>query len=102
MNRTRIAVAGVGYIGRARMAVAQQSSACELSAIVDPSPAAQALASQAGAPLYPTPGELLERDRPDSVILATPNQLHVKHAQTCPTAGVPTLLEKPIAAAYRC
>ncbi|MFM0220626.1 Gfo/Idh/MocA family protein [Paraburkholderia dipogonis] len=97
MNRTRIAVAGAGYIGHAHMAVAQQSGTCTLSAIVDPSPAAQALASQAGVPLYRTLEELLERDRPDGVILATPNPLHVEHALTCLAAGVPTLLEKPIA-----
>ncbi|MFM0001647.1 Gfo/Idh/MocA family oxidoreductase [Paraburkholderia dipogonis] len=97
MNRTRIAVAGAGYIGRAHMAVAQQSGTCSLSAIVDPSPAAQAIATQTGVPLYRTLDELLERDRPDGVILATPNQLHVGHALTCLAAGVPTLLEKPIA-----
>ncbi|MFM0120377.1 Gfo/Idh/MocA family oxidoreductase [Paraburkholderia sp. RL18-101-BIB-B] len=97
MNRTRIAVAGAGYIGRAHMAVARQSGTCSLSAIVDPSPAAQAIATQTGVPLYRTLDELLERDRPDGVILATPNQLHVEHALTCLAAGVPTLLEKPIA-----
>ncbi|PRX99310.1 Gfo/Idh/MocA family protein [Paraburkholderia sp. BL25I1N1] len=97
MTTIRIAVAGAGYIGRAHMAVAQQSGMCTLSAIVDPSPAAQALAAQAGVPLYRTLQELLERDRPDGVILATPNQLHVEHALTCLAAGVPTLLEKPIA-----
>ena len=97
MNRTRIAVAGAGYIGRAHMAVAQQSATCTLSAIVDPSPAAGPIAAQAGVPLYRTLDELLERDRPDGVILATPNQLHVEHALVCLAAGVPTLLEKPIA-----
>ncbi|SIT48547.1 Oxidoreductase domain protein [Paraburkholderia ribeironis] len=97
MNRIRIAVAGAGYIGRAHMAVAQHSETCMLSAIVDPSPAAAALAAEARVPLYRTLDELLERDRPDGVILATPNQLHVEHALTCVAAGVPTLLEKPIA-----
>ncbi|CAB3775973.1 Glucose--fructose oxidoreductase [Paraburkholderia ultramafica] len=97
MNRTRIAVAGAGYIGRAHMAVAQQSGTCALSAIVDPSPAAGPIAAHAGVPLYRTLDELLERDRPDGVILATPNQLHVEHALICLAAGVPTLLEKPIA-----
>ena len=97
MDRIRIAVAGAGYIGRAHMAVAQQSGRCALAAIVDPSPAAAVLAAEAGVPLYRTLGELLERDRPDGVILATPNQLHVEHAMTCLAAGMPALLEKPIA-----
>lgn len=97
MSRTRIAVAGAGYIGLAHMAVAQKSSTCTLSAIVDPAPAAAPAAARAGVPLYRTLDELIARDRPDGVILATPNQLHVEHALACIDAGLPMLLEKPIA-----
>ena len=39
-DKTRIAVAGAGYIGQAHMDVAQKSPTCTLSAVVDPSPAA--------------------------------------------------------------
>ncbi|CDY77434.1 FIG00460847: hypothetical protein [Caballeronia glathei] len=101
MDKTRIAVAGAGYIGRAHMDVTQRSATCTLSAIVDPAPAAEAVAAQAGVPLYKTLGELFEKDRPDGVILATPNQLHVEHALTCIAAGVPMLLEKPVAPTVR-
>ncbi len=97
MSRTRIAIAGAGYIGLAHMAVAQKSSTCTLSAIVDPAPAAAEAAARAGVPLYRTLDELIARDRPDGVILATPNQLHVEHALACIEAGLPMLLEKPIA-----
>lgn len=97
MNKTRIAVAGAGYIGQAHMAVAQASPACTLSAIVDPSPAAAAVAAQAGVPLYASIDELLARDRPDGLVLATPNQLHVPQALQCIDAKLPILLEKPIA-----
>jgi predicted dehydrogenase len=96
-SKTRIAVAGAGYIGQAHMDVAQRSATCTLAAIVDPAPAAEAIAAKAGVPLYKTLDELLARDRPDGVVLATPNQLHVEHARICLAAGVPTLLEKPIA-----
>lgn len=97
MHKTRIAVAGAGYIGQAHMGVAQSSATVQLSAVVDPSPAAQALAQQAGVPLYASLDELLAKDRPDGVVLATPNQLHVAHAMQCMDAGLPCLLEKPIA-----
>jgi len=97
MNKTRIAVAGAGYIGQAHMGVAQHSPTCVLSAIVDPSPAAVELAAGAGVPLYPSIEALLARDRPDGLILATPNQLHVPQALQCIAAGLPILLEKPIA-----
>ena len=97
MNKTRIAVAGAGYIGQAHMAVALRSPGCVLSAIVDPSPAAVDVAARLGVPLYTSIEALLAADRPDGLILATPNQLHVPQALQCITAGIPILLEKPIA-----
>lgn len=96
MNTTRIAVAGAGYIGLAHAGVLQQSPTCTLSAIVDPAPAAETAAARAGVPVYKSLAELLARDRPDGVIVATPNQLHVEHAMQCIDAGLPLLLEKPI------
>lgn len=97
MKPTRIAVAGAGYIGQAHMAALNASPGATLSAVVDPSPAAQALAEQAGVPLYASIDELLSRDRPDGLVLATPNALHVPQALQCVEAGLPILLEKPIA-----
>jgi predicted dehydrogenase len=96
-NRTRIAVAGAGYIGLAHMDVAQRSATCTLSAVVDPAPAAEAVAAKAGVRWYRSLDELFDKDLPDGVVLATPNKLHVAHAQRCIEAGLPMLLEKPIA-----
>jgi len=93
----RIAVAGAGLIGQAHIAVIQRSSTCTLSAIVDPSPAAAALAAQMGVPHFPTLDALMQQDKPDGIILATPNPLHVPQALQCIAAGIPVLLEKPIA-----
>ena len=98
MNKTRIAVAGAGYIGQAHMAVAQASRTVTLSAVIDPSPTAVAAAAKAGVALYQSLAEMLAKDRPDGVVLATPNRLHVPHAMLCINAGLPMLLEKPIAA----
>jgi predicted dehydrogenase len=97
VSKTRIAVAGAGYIGLAHMGVARASATCALSAVVDPSPAAQAHADAAGVPLYQSLAELFAGDKPDGMILATPNHLHVPQALECIEARVPMLLEKPIA-----
>jgi predicted dehydrogenase len=97
MNKTRIAVAGAGYIGQAHMGVAQQSPTCSLSAVVDPAPDAARIAAKAEVPSYKSLDDLFNKARPDGVVLATPNQLHVRHALECIEAGVPMLLEKPIA-----
>lgn len=97
MTKTKIAVAGAGYIGLAHIDCLRDSATCVLSAIVDPSPAAVAVASEEGVPLFKTLDELFASVRPDGVILATPNHLHVQQALRCLDAGVPMLLEKPIA-----
>jgi predicted dehydrogenase len=87
MNKTRIAVAGAGYIGLVHMAVAQKSPTCMLSAVVDPAPAAESVAAKAGVPLFKSLEELFDRGRPDGVILATPNQLHVEHPRWRKASG---------------
>lgn len=95
--KTRIAVAGAGYVGRAHIAALSESAANALSAIVDPSPRATEVAAKAGVPLFASLDELLRKDRPDGAVIATPNHLHVPQALQCLDAGLPILLEKPIA-----
>jgi predicted dehydrogenase len=97
----RIAVAGAGAIGMAHIAVIRQSPHCVLSAIVDPSASAVPVAAAHGVPLHRSLDELLAQDMPDGIILATPNALHVTQALQCMAAGLPILLEKPIATTVR-
>jgi predicted dehydrogenase len=97
MRKTCIAVAGAGIIGQAHIAAARSSPSVALSAVVDPSPAAQPVADAAGVKLYASLSALFANDQPDGVVLATPNPLHVEHAMACIAARVPMLLEKPIA-----
>ena len=39
---------------------------------------------------------MFAKDKPDGVILATPNQMHVDGGLECVAAGVPVIVEKPI------
>ena len=97
MRKIRIAVAGAGLIGRRHIELIQASEACSLSAIVDPAPGAAVVAREADVSLYKTLGDMFAKDRPDGIILATPNQLHVDNALECINAGVAALVEKPLA-----
>ncbi|WP_394789951.1 Gfo/Idh/MocA family protein [Rhodoferax sp.] len=97
MTQLKIAVAGAGIIGLAHIEVLQKSPRCTLSAIVDLSPGAVAIAARAGVPLYTSLEALLAASKPDGIILATPNHLHVPQALQCIAAGLPVLLEKPVA-----
>jgi len=93
----RVAVAGAGTIGQAHAAVLQRCAGATLAALVDPAALAARIAAQVGVPLYPSLDALFAQDRVDAVVLATPNALHVAQARRCMAAGLPVLLEKPIA-----
>lgn len=97
MQTLHIAVAGAGVIGRRHIELIAASPACRLAAIVDPAPGAAAIARAAGVPWYTSLADLFAATRPDGVIVATPNALHVEHALACIDAGVAALVEKPVA-----
>jgi len=96
-RKTKIAVVGAGAIGIAHISAMKSSRESKLCAIVDPSDAALAVASKECVPLYKSLEAFLLKETPDGIILATPNALHVTQALLCIHAGVPVLLEKPIA-----
>lgn len=95
--KTRIAIAGAGLIGSAHARVLAESADCKLCAFVDPSPAAVQIAREAGVPLFSNLQDLFTHERPEGVVLATPNAMHVAQALECLAAGVSVLVEKPIA-----
>jgi predicted dehydrogenase len=101
MPQLDIAVAGAGLIGRTHIELIQASDACRLAAIVDPAAAAAEIAQAAGVPRYESLPALFAAQRPDGVIVATPNALHVDNGLDCIAAGVPALIEKPLADSVR-
>ncbi|MGF1475060.1 MAG: Gfo/Idh/MocA family protein [Geminicoccaceae bacterium] len=94
-KNVRLAVAGVGLIGRRHAAIAAKDAL--LCAIADPSPAARDVARGCGVPLYGDVSELIAAERPDGVIVATPNQRHEADGLACIETGTPVLIEKPLA-----
>jgi predicted dehydrogenase len=68
-----------------------------LSSIVDPTPAARELAVALKVDWFPSFQDLLSEDRPEGIVVATPNQLHVANGMDCIAAGIPALIEKPLA-----
>ena len=93
----RIAVAGAGLIGRRHIDAIAATPGTELHAIVDPSDAAGDHARSAGIDWYRSLSGLLAASKPDGIVLATPNQVHVENGLECVAAGVPALIEKPLA-----
>jgi predicted dehydrogenase len=96
MSRVRIAVAGAGLIGKRHIEEIDAGGSVDLASIVDPFPVGTELAEKYGVPVYPSLAELFAKDRPDGVILATPNRMHVDGGLECVAAGVPVIVEKPV------
>jgi predicted dehydrogenase len=92
----RIAVAGAGLIGRAHIKRILEEPEAELASIVDPSPSVKGQAARFGVPIHADLDEAFRSEKPDGVVIATPNQLHVANGLTAVRAGVPMLLEKPV------
>jgi len=92
----RIAVIGVGYLGRHHARILSAMEGVELTAVVDVNRArAEEIAAASGAtPLFDY-REVI--DRVDAVTVAVPTELHAEVGCRFLNAGIPTLVEKPLA-----
>lgn len=96
-DRVRIGVVGAGLIGRRHIERIAEVTAAELVGIADPAAAGRELAAKAGVPHFETLAALVEEARPDGLVIATPNAMHVENGLAAIAAGLPALIEKPIA-----
>ncbi|NEJ72778.1 gfo/Idh/MocA family oxidoreductase [Rhizobium phaseoli] len=97
MKPLKIAVMGAGLIGRRHAERVMSEPGTLLSAVIDPSPVGRDFADNAGIQWYPSFQDIGAEERPDGVIVATPNQLHVENGMEVIATGIPVLIEKPIA-----
>lgn len=85
----RIAVIGAGQFGRRHIEALRRDPDCELAGVADP--------AYSGDRAFSDYRRLLDDAKPDGVIVATPNALHVPVGLACVEREVPVLVEKPIA-----
>ena len=97
INPPRIAVAGAGLIGKRHI------EEVDASADADAGRRSSTRARPRRSWPRSSPCRCTRRwpscsraDKPDGVILATPNQMHVDGGLECVAAGVPVIVEKPI------
>src|SRR6266404_8882278 len=92
----RTGIAGAGLIGRKHIELIEASRDCVLAGIADPSLDAKAFAEARSIPWYPDYRALLDGARPDGLIVASPNEMHLSMTLDCVERGVPALVEKPV------
>ena len=95
-KKTKIAVVGIGLMGSQHLKALQLSKKATLHSIVDLNKSSRKHAKKFKVPFYNNSTELLKNNKPDAVIVATPNQFHEKHTISFLNAKIPVLLEKPI------
>ena len=93
----KLAVLGAGLIGKRHAEHVAAEPEAELAAVVDPSPVGEVVAREHDVRWFPSFAAMMDAARPDGVIIATPNQLHVANGLEAMAAGLPALVEKPIA-----
>ncbi|WP_420402678.1 Gfo/Idh/MocA family protein [Nisaea sp.] len=101
MSRTRIAVAGAGVIGQEHCKLIGAHPEAELAGIADPAPQARDYAAGLGVPHFPDLESMLDTVAPDGVIVALPTGLHLSAGLACIARGLPSLMEKPVAATLK-
>ncbi len=92
-----VAVIGAGAIGRTHIDTLARHEGLRLGAIVDPMPGGAALAQTLGVPCLPDVASLIEKGLAQAAIVATPNETHLPISAALLEAGMPVLLEKPVA-----
>lgn len=95
-NPLNIVLVGAGLVGQRHANVIQALSGSSLAGIVDPSEAGGDFAKAAGVTRYKDLDTLLNAQKVDGVVIATPTNLHVQQGLSCVAAKLPVLIEKPI------
>lgn len=96
-ERLNIAVIGAGAIGRTHIDTLARMKGLKLSALVDPAPGGRALAESLGVPCLPDVAALIDSGLAQAAVVATPNETHLPVSEALLRAGLPVLLEKPVA-----
>ena len=99
-NRTRVAVIGVGYLGKIHAKIYAGMENVELVAVLDTDPqAAKRVASEYGCQGLTRTVDLA--GKVDAVSIVVPTSLHLEVSREYLGNGVHTMLEKPVAASVQ-
>ena len=83
-------------MGQQHIKAINKSKLCILHSIVEIKKHESKLVKKLKVPIYNNIEYLIKENKPDAVIIATPNNLHEKHTIKFLKSKIPVLLEKPI------
>ena len=93
-----IVVVGPGLMGKQHIERIEATSGMVLSAVVAPASSVNRdYVARLNVPMFSDLGRCIEFQKPDGVIIASPNEFHAEQAIICIKHEIPILLEKPLA-----
>src|SRR4051812_9240256 len=93
----KVAVVGLGKMGLSHLAMIRPHPDVQLVGVCDSSGyVLDVLGKYSGVPTFTDYKEMLDRARPDAVLLATPTHLHAPMARAALEQGVHLFCEKPL------
>ena len=96
-NKTKIAVVGIGLMGSQHLKAIKNSKKAVLHSIVDINERSRLHAKKFKVPFYQNSSALIKSNKPDAVIVATPNQFHEEQVISAANKGKQVFCEKPVA-----
>ena len=97
----KIAVIGAGLAGQQHIRAIQKSDQCTLDFVVDPSLESIEFCRNSNLSHFSEIEKALADRKPDGVIIATPNSLHLRHSLIFIENKIPLLVEKPISSDFK-
>lgn len=96
MEKIKVGVAGVGFIGAVHIEQLRRLPMVEVVAVADPFDATEKARRLGVQKAYDSTFEMLEKEPLDAIHLCTPNNLHLDEALLAFTKGVHVICEKPL------
>jgi predicted dehydrogenase len=83
-------------IGQVHAKVLARLEECEFVALCDPDPAKEKMAAELGTRYYRDHLEMMDREKPDGVVVSVPNEMHEEVGLECAARGIHIFMEKPL------
>ena len=101
MKPVKLAIVGMGMIGRRHLDAIKKSNVAKLIAVVDPDEKVKEIAQKESVKYFSTIDKMLDKIVPEGIIVSTPTELHLIPTILALEAGCHVLVEKPIAATLK-
>jgi predicted dehydrogenase len=98
LDKTRVALAGLGQFGSLHARILSQLASVDLVAVCDPRPESRswAIETLGVASAVASYDELLATADLDALFIVTPEDLHTEHVLQAAKLGIPIFMEKPL------